>query len=230
VLPDGVTAEEGACVEPMSCATRAVRHSGVRIGDNVALLGGEDYNLYATKWLRSAGVNRLVLVDPANMRRESASAMGAHEVLDPRKVDVVTAIRESMPFGADIVMASCEDYVEESGQYLKQAIDICRPQGIVVVMRVYSGDSWAQVTPMYAWRKEITIRNFGNFFGNEPLAGGRPRGDWQLSLDALEDGRMVAPPLGVNIVNFDDLKKKADVDEVFMALPNQHVKTLVSIG
>jgi threonine dehydrogenase-like Zn-dependent dehydrogenase len=228
-VPDNVTAEVAACVEPMTCATRSVRHCGLRIGDNVVLLGGEDYNLYATKWLRSAGANRVILVDPSDRRRNAARSLGAHEVLCPDHGDIVAEIRSSMPFGADIVMVSLEDYVEQSAGYVRQAFEICRPQGTVVMVRAYGGDSWAQVAPMVPWRKEITIRNFGSFFGSEPLAGGRARGDWQLSLDALGDGRMVAPPLGVNVVKFSDITTRADVDEIFRSLPGEHVKTLISM-
>jgi threonine dehydrogenase-like Zn-dependent dehydrogenase len=112
-LGDNVSMEAGACVEPMTCATRSIRHCGLRIGDNVVLLGGEDYNLFGAKWLRSAGASQVVLVDPAEHRREAALSMGAHQALGTGD-GLVARIRESMPIGPDIVMVAIEDYVAES--------------------------------------------------------------------------------------------------------------------
>lgn len=229
-LPEGVTPEAGACAEPLCCATRAVRRAGVRIGDNVALFGGEDYNLFAARWLRSAGANRVVLADPLERRRSAALELGAHAALDARDEDVVAGVRELMPAGADVVFVAFEDYVKESQLYLAQAFDACREQGVVVMLRAYSAVPYANVTHLAPWLKEVSLVQFGNFFGNEPAQGGRERGDWQVSLDALADGRVVAPVPGSHVVDFDDIRTKRDIDEIFGSLPHRHTKILVELG
>jgi threonine dehydrogenase-like Zn-dependent dehydrogenase len=230
VLPAGISPLAAACVEPLSCATRAMRHGGIRIGDNIAVLGAEDYNVFSVNWLRAAGASKVVVADPEKVRRDSASSMGAHLVLDPREGDLVAAVQQEMPLGADVVLVACEDYVKESQQYLEWAFDICRPQGTVIVMRVYNSEPWGHVAPKVPWTREITLKHFGIWWGNEPALGGRQRGDWQLTLDAIADGRVRAPIPGTNVVKFDDLRSKRDVDDMFEALPHSHMKTIVEIG
>jgi threonine dehydrogenase-like Zn-dependent dehydrogenase len=125
-LPAGLTPLKAAAAEPACCATRAIRHGGIRIGDNVVIFGAEDHGLYATSWLKSAGVNATVVVDPSKVRREAAAAMGATVIVDGR-ADLAGALAELFPFGADVAIVNLEDYVPESDRYLATAIDICRP-------------------------------------------------------------------------------------------------------
>jgi threonine dehydrogenase-like Zn-dependent dehydrogenase len=225
-LPDGVTALQAAAAEPACCATRAIRRGGVRIGDNVVIFGAEDYGLYATSWLASAGVNATVVIDPNENRRRAAKAMGATAVLDPRE-DVATSVAELLPFGADVAIVNFEDYVPESDRYLAQAIEVCRPQGTVITLRAYGNGPYQQLRPHPPWLKEITLKHFGNFFGEEPVQGGRARGDWAVTLQAMADGRLTTPPEGALTVSFDELRGDSDVARMMAALPATATKALV---
>jgi threonine dehydrogenase-like Zn-dependent dehydrogenase len=102
---------------------------------------------------------------------------------------VARALREAMPHGADVVFVAMEDYVEASSGYLHLAFKVCRPQGTVVVLRAYGRAPYATIAPEVPLMKEITIRHFGAFFGEEPVRGGRARGDWSAALHALDRGK-----------------------------------------
>jgi threonine dehydrogenase-like Zn-dependent dehydrogenase len=228
-LPADCSPLQAACAEAACCATRAVRSGAVVAGDNVVLLGLEDYNLYIAQWLKGMGCT-VAAVDPNPVRREAALGFGATLALDPAGADVARALRGSMPFGADVVVVAMEDYVPEASDYLALAHRLARIQGTVVMLRAYGSAAFARIQPSVPWLKELTVRHFGNFFGNEPARGGRARGDWQVTLDAIAKGTLAAPPPLARVVRFSDLRTQGDIAELFDSLPGGASKILVEMG
>jgi threonine dehydrogenase-like Zn-dependent dehydrogenase len=228
-LPVEVTPLQAACAEAACCATRAVRSGALVAGDNVVLLGLEDYNLYIAQWLKAQG-GIVVAVDPNPLRREAALGFGATTCLDPASDDVPRALKAIMPFGADAVVVSMEDYVPEASDYVALAHRIARIQGNVIMLRAYGSAPFAQTQPGVPWLKELTIRHFGNFFGNEPARGGRARGDWQVTLDAMARGVLAAPPPQAQVVPFADLKSAGDIAALFDSLPGGASKIIVDMA
>lgn len=227
-LPDPVAPLHAACVEAACCATRAVRSGVVAIGDNVVLLGLEDYNLYVAQWLKGQG-GTVIAVDPDPQRRAAALAFGATMAMDPASDTLLRDIRAEMPTGADVVMVAMEDYVPAAARYVALAHRLTRLQGQVVMMRAYGSQGFAQIEPSVAWLKELTIRHFGNFFGNEPARGGRTRGDWQVTLDAMARGAITGPPPGSTVVGFSSLRDEGRVAALFDGMPGNASKIIVDM-
>jgi threonine dehydrogenase-like Zn-dependent dehydrogenase len=228
-LADDVPDDAGALAEPLACATRCLRRSGIVPDDNVVLLGADDYGLLLLQRLRHAGAKDVVVVDPSRVRREAAAELGATTTIDPAATRVTRAVREVMPRGADVVFVAMEDYVEAAAQYLDLAFRTCRIQGTVAVLRTYGSAPYAAIDPQVPYLKEITIRHAGNFFGLEPIRGGRARGDWQTSLDALSAG-LVGPLPATRVVDFDDLTGPAAIEDLLASIPDECAKALVRIG
>lgn len=227
-LPDGVSPLQAACVEAACCATRAVRSGAIVPGDNVVLLGLDDYNLFVAQWLKDRG-GVVLGIDPAPMRRDTARRFGAAACLDPARDDLVRAVRATMPFGADVVVVALEDYVPAALDYLALAHRLARIQGTVILIRAYGSAPFARVEPATAWLKELTIRHFGNFFGNEPARGGRDRGDWQVTLDAMARGVLAAPPPQTEVIPFSALKTAKDIGPLFDRLPASAAKIVIDM-
>lgn len=228
-LPEGMSAIAAANVEATACGTRAVRLSGMAVGDNVVVLGAEDYNLSVLQWAQRAGARRVVVADPIALRREVALKLGADAVLDPTAASFLEQVREQMPFGADQVFVSMEDYIPASLRYLPQAFDLARVQGTVGILRAYSERAFHGLNPVVQWTKEITIRHFGVCFGEEAWRGGRERGDFQLSIDAIAAGSLDAEAHVTRVVGFGDVRTRADVDAIYASLPADEVKILFRI-
>lgn len=228
-LPEKCSPLEAACVEAACCATRATRSGNVVVGDNVVLLGLEDYNLYMVQWLKSQGA-LVIGIDPLELRRRAALDFGAHHAFDPAEGKVSARIRSLMPFGADVVVVALEDYIPQADEYVALAHRIARIQGKVIMMRSYGSAPFLKVQPNHAWLKELTIHHFGNFFGNEPARGGRARGDWQVTLDAMARGTLSAPPPGALVKPFSSLADKADIDALFRAMPGQASKIIIDMS
>ncbi|MBW1773902.1 MAG: 2,3-butanediol dehydrogenase [Deltaproteobacteria bacterium] len=86
-LPDSVTDEMGAFVEPLAAAVHAVNRSRIRIGDSVAVVGAGPIGLLVMQACRAAGASNVFVVEPMKARREIASETGAAAVIDPTQTD-----------------------------------------------------------------------------------------------------------------------------------------------
>jgi (R,R)-butanediol dehydrogenase / meso-butanediol dehydrogenase / diacetyl reductase len=92
-LPPGVTALQGALIEPLAIAWHTVNRCGVEAGQVVAIHGAGPIGAGAFLTLRRRGVEAII-VDPSPTRRAALSRLGARTVLDPTTCDVVAAIRD----------------------------------------------------------------------------------------------------------------------------------------
>lgn len=82
-LPDSVSTRQGAWVEPLAVAVRAVKRSGVLLGDDVVVVGAGAVGQLVVQLLVVAGARRIRVVEPSVVRREMALAHGATEAFDP---------------------------------------------------------------------------------------------------------------------------------------------------
>ena len=228
-IPDAVGDVAGACIESLTCGVRAVRNSGITLADNVLVLGGEDYALAAAQAARDAGAAQVVVADPLPVRRAVAERLGT-VALDPVDPGFAKTVADLMPFGADQVFLSQENYIPTSSQYLRQACELLRLQGTVNVLRAHGEHGLGEIPGFLPWAKEITIRHHGVFFGEEPARGGRPRGDFQVTIDAVAKGSLDGEAHVSRIVPFDDVRAAADFDDIYASLPAGESKVLFRIS
>jgi L-iditol 2-dehydrogenase len=93
-LPDSVTFEQGAFVEPVSIAVHAVNRTRVHVGDVAVVIGSGMIGLLVVQVLRAAGCGQVIAVDIDSSRLALACELGAHAGLRSDQVDVAAAIRE----------------------------------------------------------------------------------------------------------------------------------------
>jgi len=86
-LPDSVTDDMGAFVEPLAVAVHAVNRARMKIGDSVAVVGAGPIGLLVMQACLAAGAARVFVVEPMQARREIASETGAAAVIDPAETD-----------------------------------------------------------------------------------------------------------------------------------------------
>lgn len=91
-LPDNVTLEEGALVEPAAVALHAVRESKLEIGDKVAIFGAGPIGLLTVLAAKAAGASEIVVVDVSQERLNKAKEIGATYVANAAEVDTVQTI------------------------------------------------------------------------------------------------------------------------------------------
>ena len=83
-LPDSVSSEQGAFVEPLATAIRAVRRSRFRLGSSAAVIGTGPVGLLVVQTLRRAGAATITAIELSAFRRQAALDLGADLALDPQ--------------------------------------------------------------------------------------------------------------------------------------------------
>ncbi|BCN46241.1 alcohol dehydrogenase catalytic domain-containing protein [Prescottella equi] len=132
VLPDGVSLEQAAVVEPLAVALHAVELSGVGHTDFALILGAGPIGIATALNLCADGVDRILLSEPSETRRAVATALGL-DVIDPTATDLVAAVQERTDgAGADVVF-ECAGV----GAALQTALAAVRPRGAVVLLATY---------------------------------------------------------------------------------------------
>ena len=82
-LPDSLSDEEGALMEPLSVAIWACRKAGVRAGDRVLVTGAGPIGLLAMQVARASGAAELVVSDTNEHRLDVARRTGATRTVTP---------------------------------------------------------------------------------------------------------------------------------------------------
>lgn len=98
-----LTTDVGALVEPLAVAYHAVRLAHTKPGDTALVFGAGPIGLVTTAALRAVGVEQVLVVEPAAVRKQKAPGAGADHVIDPTQADVVDAVMElTSGRGADV--------------------------------------------------------------------------------------------------------------------------------
>ncbi len=127
-IPNHVSLEEAAMVEPLACVLRGLHETNVEIGDTVVVIGGGPVGLMFVQVARLAGCN-VISVVKRDEQVAAAKKMGSNDVVQITEVeDPVAAVRSLTPEGrgADVV-------IEAVGrpQAWEWSIDMVRKGGTV---------------------------------------------------------------------------------------------------
>lgn len=101
-LPDTLSFDRAALVEPLSIAFHAVGLSRPPIGSSAVVIGTGVIGLFAVAVLKTAGCGVIIAVDTDAERRASAKEMGADVVIDPAVTDACGDIVRLTGGGADM--------------------------------------------------------------------------------------------------------------------------------
>ncbi len=108
-LPEGMTVEQGALIEPLACAMHAVERGNIGHNDVVVISGLGAIGLGMVSVARKLEPKLLIGLDLRRQRLDKALEYGADLVLNPMETDVAARIKELTDgYGCDV-------YIEASG-------------------------------------------------------------------------------------------------------------------
>jgi (R,R)-butanediol dehydrogenase / meso-butanediol dehydrogenase / diacetyl reductase len=132
-LPDALSDEEGALVEPTEVAVRAVHKSELRLGETVAVVGGGTIGLLVLQAARAAGASAAYLIEPRALRRDLALMLGASATYDPDQPDWLAELRDKCAgVGPDVVF-ECAGATETADMAVRAA----RKSGRIVLVGIH---------------------------------------------------------------------------------------------
>ena len=132
-LPDTVTYEQGAMIEPLAVAVHAIRRYGDVTGKNVLVLGGGPIGNLVAQTARAMGAAGVLLSEISAYRLEAAATCGI-KTANPDREDLLGKIVATFgPDKADVIF-ECVGL----DATLKQAIDYARKGSDIVVVGVFA--------------------------------------------------------------------------------------------
>ena len=104
-LPDVVSYEQGALIEPTAVAAYGVERAGVQPGDRVLVTGAGPIGALAALCAHGAGAATVYVSEPNAARRARAEALGVAVVIDPTEVDLPAFLHdETDGLGVDVAI------------------------------------------------------------------------------------------------------------------------------
>lgn len=172
-LPDNVSFQEGALVEPLAVGIHAVRESGIKMGQSAAILGSGCIGLVTLLSLKAAGVDDITVVDIHDIRLEKAKELGARHIINASNSDMVAAVKDVYGnIGPDFIFETAGNKVTASN-----SVPMIKRGGTIMIIGNVVGDT--PINFQMLGNKEATIK-----------ATFRYRNIYPSALSALSSGRI----------------------------------------
>lgn len=204
-IPDNVSYEQGALVEPSAVALHAVRQSKLKAGDKAVVFGAGPIGLLVIEALKASGAAEIYAVELSPERKQKAEELGAI-VIDPAQYDVVSEIHNRTNGGADVAYE-----VTGVGPVLSQALNSTKVGGELMIVSIWEKE--AAIMPNNIVMMERTVKGIIGY-----------RNVFPAVISLMERGFFSAEKLVTKRISLDDA-----VEQGFEALLKEknQVKILV---
>ncbi len=198
LLPDGVTFEQAAMLEPLAVAIHAVKQALTDDDKSkkVIVCGAGTIGLLMTAFLRSLGFADIVLVGNRENRRELALATG----ISKEEYILFKDAKATLSQSADVFF-ECVG----KNECLSLGIECLKPGGKLVTVGNPASDM--ELTRNCYWkilRNQLTV--IGTW--NSTIAFGersKNKDDWDLAIDLIASGKLHPEKLITHRLKFDEL-------------------------
>lgn len=107
-IPDGVSFEEAALTEPLSCCYNTYNVLKTAPGDVVLIVGAGPIGALHAMMSRLAGAKKIIVADVSAERLEEIKQYGVDVIINSNGKDLVQeVINETKGYGADVVITAC---------------------------------------------------------------------------------------------------------------------------
>ncbi len=197
-LPDTLSFEQGALVEPLAVSMHAVNQCELRPDDRVVIFGAGPIGLGIIVCMRYRGVRNIVAVDYSRKRLAIAAELGADAVLDLTDGepwdDIRAAHGQELALGFIPVVGS-DVFIDASGAatVVRGVVDNAKFGARLVVVGVHKTETSLHF--LQVMMKELTIRG-SMAYPNE----------FQSVIDMLSSGDVDPSPIVTHRFDYDDFE------------------------
>ncbi|HHT48125.1 MAG TPA: alcohol dehydrogenase catalytic domain-containing protein [Firmicutes bacterium] len=188
-LPENVSFDEGALMEPLACAVHAVRKPGIQVGDSVCILGDGPIALMLTQLAFAAGATDLYVLGLDERNLALAREFGA--VAMPNTEEAFQEIlRRTDHRGVDVSF-------EAVGlpKTFNQALSIVAKGGTAVIFGIFE-EEFSAKTLVDAMVREVKVIGTSSYCW-----------DFQRALSLVSHGRIKLDPLVTHRFKLADVGK-----------------------
>lgn len=175
-VPDEVSDEAAALMEPLSVGIAAARKAGITAGSRVLIAGAGPIGVIAVQVAKAFGATEILVSDLDEARRRQAMEFGATGVIDPVTTDI-----EKLDLGVDA-------FIDASGATpaVLAGLRAVRPGGVVVLVGM-GADEIALPIPVIQ-NKELLVTGVFRYANTWPTAIELVR-TGRVDLDRMVTGR-----------------------------------------
>jgi (R,R)-butanediol dehydrogenase/meso-butanediol dehydrogenase/diacetyl reductase len=208
-VPDDLSYEQGALIEPAAVAVYGVERGNVKPGDHVLVTGGGPIGQLAVLAARAAGAAAVYLSEPNPQRRAHAASVEPTMTLDPK--DLQDAIRDDTQVGVDVAIECAGN-----AYALNDCVANTRRAGTVVQTGLHVGK--AEVDPMLWSLNDLTIEGTWCYKVY----------DWPRIADLVATGALPVEKIVTSRIAVDDVVPRGF--EILADPQGTEVKVLVEVG
>jgi D-xylulose reductase len=190
-LPDSISLEEGAVVEPLSVGVHVTKQANVKPGDSVVVFGAGPVGLLCCAVAKAFGATKVICVDINEERLKFAQEYAASHLFRSQRVSAEENARNmiaecDLGAGADVA-------IDATGAEpcIQTAVHALRVGGTFVQAGMGKDEITWPIAAMCS--KELTVKGSFRYSG----------GDYKLAIQLIESGMVDVKPLITGSVAFD---------------------------
>lgn len=173
-MPDGMSHESGAMIEPYCVGQHAVRIAGINRGDSLAIIGCGTIGMMTLISALQCDSGKVFVSDLSAAKGALAVSLGADSAVDLVQNDSVEFVRSATGgMGVDIVFLTAP-----TKALLNQALKMCKRRGRVILIATMPGDT--DLTTAEVQQHERTIMGSAMY----------DRKDYQTAIRQWREGRL----------------------------------------
>lgn len=135
LLPDSMSFDEGAMIEPLAVAVHAIKRAGDVTGMKIAVIGAGPIGILVAQAAKAMGAESVMITDVSDFRLEKARECGADFTFNTRNAGFGDVMLEAFgPDKADIIFDCAGNDIT-----MGQAIQNARKGSIIILVAVFAG-------------------------------------------------------------------------------------------
>ena len=133
-LPEGMTYNEGAMIEPLAVTVHAAKRAGILTGRKVVILGAGPIGILLAQSVKAFGASEVMVTDVSDYRLHLASECGADYTVNTRETDFNEALLHAFgPDKADVIY-DCAG----NDTTINQAVRCARKGSQIILVAVFA--------------------------------------------------------------------------------------------
>ncbi|KAK9807644.1 hypothetical protein WJX72_005195 [[Myrmecia] bisecta] len=215
-LPESVSHEEGAMIEPLSVGVHACRRAGVSPGKSVAVLGAGPIGLVALLAAKAFGADSIAITDVKQDNLRLATRLGASMALchptnaSPR--DIAASLKAALPPDGPEIVIDCVGFEST----METALEACMAGGKVVLVGL--GADKMNLSMEHVSSKELDI--MGSF---------RYANTYPMCLAMIESKHVDVKPLITHRFGFSESELLQGFDTAYRAAETKAIKVMFNL-
>ena len=172
-IPDNVSFEQAAMVEPAAVAAHAIRISNINVGDSAVVVGSGMIGTFVVCLLKAAGATPVIAVDVDDEKLNMAAKYGADITINAQNQSVAEIVRKhtkgrGADFGFEVVGISAT---------VNTLIDVIRKGGTAVLV--------GNLTPVIEFPLQKVVTSEIKVLGSCAICG-----EYEIVLDMIASGAL----------------------------------------